>query len=73
MPIFGGPPGVRADANYIRVTWSPNHLHFGEVTQMEHIDGGQAAADLELDQALARAIRQLIAEAVEADDPAGSA
>lgn len=40
---------------------------------MEHIDGGQAAADLELDQALARAIRQLIAEAVEADDPAGSA
>ena len=50
---------------------------------MEHASGGTRATDPELDEALARAIRQLIAEAVEAGetievieageaDPAGS-
>ncbi|WP_187365811.1 hypothetical protein [Trebonia kvetii] len=45
---------------------------------MEHASSGTRATDPELDEALARAIRQLIAEAVEAGeageaDPAGSA
>jgi hypothetical protein len=43
---------------------------------MEHVSSSEArATDPELDEALARAIRQLIAEAIEAGtaDPAGSA
>jgi hypothetical protein len=48
---------------------------------VEHASSGTRATDPELDEALARAIRQLIAEAVEAGeagdvgeaDPAGSA
>jgi len=45
---------------------------------VEHASSGMWATDPELDEALARAIRQLIAEAVEAGeageaDPAGSA
>ncbi|HTR94810.1 MAG TPA: hypothetical protein VMI73_24025 [Trebonia sp.] len=45
---------------------------------MEHASSGTRATDPELDEALARAIRQLIAEAVEAGeageaDPEGSA
>ena len=45
---------------------------------MEHASSEARATDPELDEALARAIRQLIAEAVEAGeageaDPAGSA
>ncbi len=33
---------------------------------MEHVDAVQRATDPELDEALSRAIRQLIAEAIEA-------
>ena len=42
---------------------------------MEHAGSGARATDPELDEALARAIRQLIAEAIEVAeaDPAGSA
>jgi hypothetical protein len=43
---------------------------------VEHASGGTRATDPELDEALARAIRQLIAEAIEtgeADPAAGSA
>jgi hypothetical protein len=40
--------------------------------QMEHMSTGMQATDPELDEALSRAIRQLIAEAIEAGKP-GSA
>jgi hypothetical protein len=39
---------------------------------MEHMSTGMQATDPELDEALSRAIRQLIAEAIEAGKP-GSA
>ena len=42
-------------------------------SQMGYISGGTRATDPELDEALARAIRQLIAEAIEAGASAGSA
>jgi hypothetical protein len=36
--------------------------------RMEHVGTGMRATDPELDQALSRAIRQLIAEAIEAGE-----
>jgi hypothetical protein len=36
--------------------------------RMEHVGNGMHATDLELDEALSRAIRQLIAEAIEAGE-----
>ncbi len=40
--------------------------------QMEHMSTGRQATDPELDEALSRAIRQLIAEAIEAGRAGGA-
>jgi hypothetical protein len=40
----------------------------GGAEQMDHISTGTPATDPELDEALARAIRRLIAEAIEAGE-----
>lgn len=55
---------------------SPLSRDLRGMEQMEHMSTGTRATDPELDEALSRAIRQLIAEAIEAgegDSPSAAA